>query len=88
MVVEVPADVDGNGVHPIHCPELPSAITSMINTQGTIHELILDAYFEQSRNKLLQAILLDPTVSSYNNAVALINEMCERQKKLLPPMKW
>lgn len=88
MVVEVPADVDGNGIHPQQCPELPSAVAAMINTQGTIHKLVIEAYKEQSRNKLLQAMLLDPTISNYNNAVALINEMCERQKELLPPMHW
>ena len=88
MVVEVPADVDGNGIHPQKCPELPGAVTAMINTQGAIHKLILEAYREKSRNKLLQAMLLDPTISNYNNAVALINEMCERQKELLPPMNW
>ncbi|MBE5777325.1 MAG: alpha-galactosidase [Clostridiales bacterium] len=88
MVVEVPADVDGNGIHPQKCPELPGAVAAMINTQGAIHKLVLEAYHEQSRNKLLQAMLLDPTVSNYNNAVALINEMCERQKELLPPMHW
>ena len=43
---------------------------------------------EKSRNKLLQAILLDPTVSSYNNAVALIDEMFELQKDILPPLEW
>ena len=88
MVVEVPAEVDGNGIHPCRCPALPPAVAAMINTQGAIHQLVLDAWKEQSRNRLLQAILLDPSVSSYHNAVALINEMCERQKELLPPMHW
>jgi len=60
----------------------------MISTQGAIHQLLIEAYQEQSRNKLLQAMLLDPTVSNYNNAVALINEMCERQKEILPPLHW
>ncbi|MCL1859116.1 MAG: hypothetical protein FWF92_07760 [Oscillospiraceae bacterium] len=60
----------------------------MICTQGTIHQLLIEACAEKSRNKLLQAILLDPTVSSYNNSVALINEMFERQRELLPPMYW
>lgn len=88
MVVEIPAMVDGDGIHPIQCPELPAAIASMISTQGAIHQLLIEAYQEQSRNKLLQAMLLDPTVSNYNNAVALINEMCERQKEILPPLHW
>ncbi len=89
MVVEVPALVDGTGIHPIAMSEpLPGAIAQMIATQGSIHQLVLEAYQEQSRNKLLQAMLIDPTISTYNNSVALINEMCERQKEILPPMHW
>ena len=88
MAIEIPAMVDGGGIHPIKQPALPEAIAHMINTQGTIHQLLIEAYTEQSRNKLLQAMLLDPTVSGYNNAVALINEMCERQRNILPPMHW
>ena len=88
MVIELPALADGQGLHPHICDPLPAAIASMICTQGTIHRLLIEAYAEKSRNKLLQAILLDPTVSNYNNSVALINEMCELQKDILPPLYW
>jgi len=88
MVIELPALADGGGIHPHGCDPLPVAVASMISTQGAIHRLVIEAYAEKSRNKLLQAVLLDPTVSSYNNAVALIDEMCERQKDILPPMYW
>jgi len=88
MVIEIGAAADGEGIHPIKSDVLPIAIANMIATQGAIHQLVIDAYVEKSRKKLLQAILLDPTVSSYNNAVALINEMCERQKAILPEMHW
>ena len=88
MAVEVPADVDGSGVHPCACRALPDAVTAMINTQGAIHRLVIEACMEHSRNKLLQAMLLDPTVSTYNQCVALINDMCERQKDILPEMHW
>ncbi|WP_246042148.1 alpha-galactosidase [Cohnella pontilimi] len=88
MVVEVPAYADGEGIHPLQMEALPTAITEMIRVQGAIHKLVIEAYVEQSRNKLLQALLLDPTISTYNNAVALINEMCEIQKEILPPLHW
>jgi alpha-galactosidase len=88
MVIELPAFVDGKGIHPKKTDPLPDAIASMICTQGAIHRLVIDACIEGSKNKLLQAVLLDPTVSSYHNAVAMIDEMCERQKELLPKMKW
>jgi alpha-galactosidase len=88
MVVEIPVIVDGDGIHPQKTEKIPTAIASMIATQGAISALLYEAYVEKSKNKLLQAIMLDPTVSSYNNAVALINEMFELQKEILPEMSW
>ena len=88
MAVELPALVDGSGIHPKRMAPLPDAVTEMIRLQGIIHKLIIEAYAEESRGKLLQAVLLDPTVGSYNSAVAMINEMCEVQKDILPPLRW
>lgn len=88
MVVELPAYADGSGIHTQQMDELPTPVTEMIRVQGAIHKLVIEAYAEQSRKKLLQAILLDPTVSNYNNSVALINEMCELQSDILPPLHW
>jgi alpha-galactosidase len=67
---------------------MPEAITAMLRTQGSIQKLLVETYTERSRRKLLQALLLDPTAHSYRNAVALINEMCELQKELLPDLVW
>lgn len=88
MAVEVPATVDGKGVHPHTIPALPTAVAMMVSQQGSIHRLLIDAYVEKSRRKLLQAMLADPTISNYNNAVALINEMCEVQSGILPELFW
>ena len=88
MAVELPAIADGSGIHTMKMNFLPDAITEMIRTQGIITKLATEAYVEKSRNKLLQALMLDPTVSNYQNVVAMINEMCERQKEILPAMYW
>lgn len=88
MVVEIPAVIDGNGIHPVKTREIPKGIAAMIATQGAIADLIYEAYIEKSRKKLLQAILLDPTVSTYNNAVNMVNEICDLQKEILPEMNW
>jgi alpha-galactosidase len=87
-VVEVPAIVDTNGVQPQQMAPLPEAITAMLRTQASIQKLLVEAYTEESRHSLLQAMLLDPTAHSYRNAVGLINEMCELQKDVLPAMRW
>lgn len=88
MVVEVPAMVDGSGIHPLQTAKIPAGLAAMMATQGSIADLLYEAYTEKDRKKLLQAMLLDPTVSSYGNAVNLINEMCELQKDILPEMNW
>lgn len=87
MTVEIPAVVDGAGLHPCQMAPLPEAIAAMIRVQGSIQQLIVEAYAERSRAKLLQAILLDPTVKSYRGAVAMMNELLRLQKDLLPDFK-
>lgn len=84
MTVEMPAVVDKDGLHPCQMAPLPEAIAALIRTQGSIQKLIVEAYAERSRNKLLQAILLDPTVKSYRGAVAMMDELLRLQKDLLP----
>jgi len=87
-VVEVPAVADADGVRLQQMEPLGEAITAMLRLQGSIQKLLVEAYVEKSRGKLLQALLLDPTVHSYRNAVELINEMYELQKDILPALKW
>ena len=87
-VVEVPATAGEKGVRSDQMEPLPEAVTALLRTQASIQKLLVEAYAERSRGKLLQAMLLDPTVHSYRNAVALINEMCELQKDVLPPVRW
>jgi alpha-galactosidase len=59
----------------------------VIRNHGTIHKLIVEAYAEKSREKLLHAILLEPSVDSYSRAVQMMDEMLERQKGILPELR-
>ncbi len=83
-ITTMPAVVDKDGLHPQAMAPLPEAIAAMIRIQGSIQQLIVEAYAERSRTKLFQAILLDPTVKSYRGAVAMMNELLRLQKDLLP----
>jgi alpha-galactosidase len=87
-VVEVPAVADGSGLRPQRMEALPEAITAMLRLQGSIQKLVVESFAERSRRKLLQALLLDPTAHSYRNAVALINQMFDVQKHILPKLTW
>lgn len=86
-VVEAPAVGDAHGIHPLPLEPLPEAIAAMLRLQASIHKLLVEAFAEQSKDKLLQAVLLDPTVHSYRNAVQMVDEMLELQKDVLPPLR-
>ena len=87
-VVEVPARVDASGLHPREMQRLPEGILSLLRTQTSIHQLLVDAFARGSRQTLLQALMLDPTTHSYRAAVNLINEMFRVQGDVLPEMEW
>lgn len=86
MVVEVPATVVDGELVPRRMEPLPTGILAMVQLQGAIHQLLVEAYVEQSKAKLLQAILLDPVVDSHNRAVAMLDEFLELQRDVLPPL--
>ena len=87
-IVEVPATIRESTLGPMKMPELPTAAIAMLHTQTAINKLLVEAFTEQSKSKLLQAVLLDPTVDSYQNAVHCIDELCMLQKDVLPEMEW
>jgi alpha-galactosidase len=86
MVVEVPATSDISGLHPKRMQPLPEPIAALIRLQGSINKLLVEAFAEQSRSKLLQAVLLEPTVTSYRGAVEMMDEMLALQRDILPPI--
>jgi alpha-galactosidase len=83
--VEVPAMVDKNGIHPFKMEPLPDGLAGMLQIQCTLNKIIVDAFSQKSKKLLLQAVLLDPVVDSYKNAVFMVNEMLELQKDILGP---
>jgi alpha-galactosidase len=87
-VVEVPVTVDADGLHARRMQPLPELAVALLNTQISIHRLLVEAYEHKSRNALLQALLLDPTTVSYRAAVALIDLMCDKQADVLPRLEW
>jgi len=86
-VVEVPAVADESGLHPRKMEPLPEAIAAVLRLQASINKLLVEAFAECSKAKLLQAVLLDPTVSSYRNAIACVDELCALQRPLLPTLR-
>jgi alpha-galactosidase len=87
MVVEIPLTVTDGSIERHPCGSLPEGVAGVIRNHGTIHKLIVEAYTEKSKEKLLHAILLEPIVDSYSRAVQMMEEMLERQSDLLPELR-
>ena len=85
-IVEIPAHVDRQGVHPTTMPRLPEPILALLRTQCSINALLVEAFQYGSKQKLLQALLLDPATRSYRSAASLIPEMIKLQSDVLPPL--
>jgi len=86
-IVEVPARVGPNGMEPLTMDRLPEPVLAILRTQCSINQLLVEAFDQNSKEKLLQAVLTDPTCRSYRNAVYLVDEMIEVQKEVLPELK-
>jgi alpha-galactosidase len=85
--IEVPAMVDAAGVHPLHVGPIPEPFAALMRTQIAIQEVLTAAYHTRSKKLLLQALLLDPTVTSIDGARALLDEMLGLQREFLPEFR-
>ena len=75
VVVEVPAIIDGNGVHPLHVKSLPKFLTRhIIKTHVIPMELGLQSFIERDRKILLYIILSDHRTKSLEQAQELIEK--------------
>lgn len=83
-IVEVPGVVSGAGVHGLQVPALPAGITALLAQQVAIQDLAVEAALNGDRQAALQALLLDPVVSSYEAAVKILDELLDAQAAYLP----
>ena len=81
VVVEVPALIGGDQIEPVNVGPLPDAIAAMCEFWGRLTNIIADGAAEGSKEKLLQAMLMDPFTRDMNTAEKLLDEMIEYNKK-------
>lgn len=83
-IVEVPAVVTSLGVQGVPMGPLPEGIAGLCALQAQVQKLNVQAGVEGDRRKALQALLLDPVVHSAKAAQAILDELLEAEKELLP----
>lgn len=83
-IVEVPITVDGQGIHPQTINALDEGVAAFCRNQISIQMLTVEAYQHRSKQLLLQALLLEPTVDSIVKAEAYLDDMLELQRDYIP----
>jgi alpha-galactosidase len=85
--VEVPADVDGAGVHPIAAAPLPLQCAAYIHPAIDAQALTVRAALEHDRDAVYHAVLQDPIVQSrlrLDDAWRLTDELITAEAEWLP----
>jgi len=79
-MVEVPAMLTKNGPKPFAVGRIPSFYKGLIENQYAYEKLVVDAYFEGSYTKALQALTLNRTIVDTPVAREILSEMLEVNK--------
>lgn len=82
-IVESPCVASAEGLRPVALGALPSGIAGTLATRYQWVETIVEAALERSRDKFVQALILDGAVSSVDQAVALADELLAVQADYL-----
>jgi alpha-galactosidase len=83
-IVECPAVADGSGMRALQLPPLASSLVGTLATRFAWVETVVEAALEGSREKFIQALVLDGCVDSLRTATALADELLEAQAAHLP----
>jgi alpha-galactosidase len=75
LAVEVPVVADRNGFHPVSVGSLPDGIARMLMREAIVQQMSVDAAVRGSRELALQALLIDPVITSFDAAVAILDEL-------------
>jgi alpha-galactosidase len=83
-VIESPAVADGAGLRPVMLPPLPSGVAGTLATRLAWVETVVEAALAGSREKFIQALVLDGAVDSIAMAAELADELLAAHAQYLP----
>lgn len=83
-MVECLASVDKRGARGVALGELPPVVKAMTQRLNAVHDLTVEAALEGDRNKVIQALLLDPSVVNFDNVPKMVETYLKEYKRYLP----
>ena len=82
--LELLCDIDEAGPHPRPVGEMPRGLRGLQELVLDTHELTAEAVATCDRGLLRRAMLTDPLVTSIGDADAIISELLEAEREVLP----
>ena len=86
-IVEVPCRVDDMGIHPYYIGDLPPQCAALNRMNINVQELAVKAIAERSRERVFQAVMVDPLTSAIltiEEIRRMVDEMFEAEREYLP----
>ncbi len=83
-VLEMPAKVDKNGIHPLPANPLPSVCFGLISQVKMYELLTVEAAVHGDKNAMYQALLTHPLGPNADKVQAVMDDMLETNKEWLP----
>ena len=83
-VLEMPAEVDKRGIHPLPAAPLPPACFGLISQVKMYELLTVEAAVKGDKNALYQALLTHPLGPSADKAQAVMDDLLETNRQWLP----
>ncbi|TCL01187.1 alpha-galactosidase [Shimia isoporae] len=82
ICVEVPAIIDETGIQGISV-DVPAGVRGLLSNQIGVHDMTAEAILNQSRELVVQALLVDPVVIKSQGMEALVDHMIAEQSPWL-----
>jgi alpha-galactosidase len=86
-VIECPARADESGLRAVHTGPMPGALAGTLATRFACVEMTVEAALEGSRDKFVQALVLDGAASSPAVAEAMADDLLAAHAAYLPQFK-
>lgn len=82
--LELECQLDASGPRPLPAGDFPYGVRGLQMLTLDLHELTVEAIVKRDRQLLTRALAIDPLVNSIATAEAVIDELMEVQKEVLP----
>ena len=90
LPVEVPCQVDANGITPIHIGALPTQLAALMQTNINTQALVVEAALTGNRDRVYQAAALDPHTGAeldLETIWKLVDELIAAHGAMIPPLR-